>query len=179
MMSRRSSRILLCEQDQGVLSVDMAQQMKHMKTSLETADDGNEDNIQQPQMYAKDSLDRFGDDMFAIILSYLTIEDSFAYECVSKQFQRTVFEGVVNITLSDRFISKITKGMIIQTQLLATITTKLSNIQTIDSRGIINAYEEHIPELLNTFRNNCRHLREIYSDSPQVIQWIRPLLQIQ
>ncbi|CAG2113282.1 unnamed protein product [Medioppia subpectinata] len=154
----------------------MAQQMKHKKTSLETTVDGNEDNIQQPQIYAKDSLDRFGDDMFSIILSYLTIEDNFGYECVSKQFQRTVFDGVVDITLNNRFIRKISKTISIDTQLLATIAIKLSNIETIDCRGITTAYEEHIPELLNTFRNNCRLLREIYSDSPQVIQWIRPLV---
>ncbi|CAG2102922.1 unnamed protein product [Medioppia subpectinata] len=160
-----------------IIQYYMAQQMKHKKTSLETTDEGNEDNRQQPQIYAKDSLDRFGDDMFSIILSYLTIEDSFAYECVSKQFQRTVFDSVVDITLNDRFICKISKTISIDTQLLATIAIKLSNIQTIDCRGINTAYEEQIPELLNTFRDNCRHLREIHSDSPQVVQWIRPLVR--
>ncbi|CAG2101382.1 unnamed protein product, partial [Medioppia subpectinata] len=85
----------------------MTQQMKHKKTSLETTDDGNEDNIQQPQIYAKDSLDRFGDDLCALLLSYLPLEDRFRWECVSKQFQRTVFWSAVDITLSDRFMQRI------------------------------------------------------------------------
>ncbi|CAG2116927.1 unnamed protein product [Medioppia subpectinata] len=184
-------------------------------TSLETTDDGNEDNKQQPKIYAKNSMDRFGDDLCALIVSYLTFEDRFRYECVSKQFQRTVFESVVDITLSDRFINKILKrkkikrqlltrivikftnietidcrGITkkyeklfesvvditlsdrfinkilkrkkIKRQLLTRIVIKLTNIETIDCRGITKKYEKLVPEVLQIFRDNCRHLREIY-----------------
>ncbi|CAG2109774.1 unnamed protein product [Medioppia subpectinata] len=139
----------------------MAQQMKYKKTSLETTDDGNEDN-KQLQIYSKNSMDRFGDDMYGLILSYFSIEDRFQCECVSKQFQRTVFRSVVDITLNDRIIKRLRKEKTIDSQLLATIAIKCPNIQTIDCRGIDTEFEEHIPEVLNTFRDNCRHLREIY-----------------
>ncbi|CAG2115270.1 unnamed protein product [Medioppia subpectinata] len=68
----------------------MAQQMKRKKTSK-----------QWPQIYAKDSLDRFGDDLCELLLSYLTFEDRFRCECVSKQFRRKIFESVVDITFRD------------------------------------------------------------------------------
>ncbi|CAG2102212.1 unnamed protein product [Medioppia subpectinata] len=43
------------------------------------------------QNYPKDSLDRFGDDMCEHILSYLTLEDRFRCECVSKQWRRLIY----------------------------------------------------------------------------------------
>ncbi|CAG2103496.1 unnamed protein product, partial [Medioppia subpectinata] len=63
--------------------------MKHKRTSLESRDDGNDDNRQQIQIYAKNSMDRFGDDLYGLILSHLSLGDRFRCECVSKQFQRT------------------------------------------------------------------------------------------
>ncbi|CAG2112406.1 unnamed protein product [Medioppia subpectinata] len=78
----------------------MTQELTQMMASLETKDNSNEYN-KQPQMYAKNSMDRFGDDLCALLLSYLSIEDRFRCEYVSKQFQRTVFENAVDITLKD------------------------------------------------------------------------------
>ncbi|CAG2170348.1 unnamed protein product [Oppiella nova] len=43
------------------------------------------------QIYSKDSLDRFGDDLCEILLSYLSFEGRFRYECLSKQWQRVVY----------------------------------------------------------------------------------------
>ncbi|CAG2103259.1 unnamed protein product [Medioppia subpectinata] len=108
----------------------MAQQLTHLMALLDTTDDGNEDNKQQTQIYAKNSMDRFGDDMCALILSYLSFDDRFRYECVSKQFQRTVFESVVDIHIYDRFMNKIMNEMSIDTQLLATIAINPSKVLT-------------------------------------------------
>ena len=36
-------------------------------------------------------MDRFGDDLTELILSYLTLEDKFRLECVSKQWKRYIF----------------------------------------------------------------------------------------
>ncbi|CAG2100924.1 unnamed protein product [Medioppia subpectinata] len=184
--------------------------MMEMISSYFTTDDGNEDNRQQPQIYAKNSMDRFGDDLCGLLLSYLTFEDRFRYECVSKQFQRTVFKSVVDISINDQLIShkslkgrnfsynpmdlKIVGQMLshmydslmgyetteFNTQLLATIARKCPNIQTIDCRGIGTKYEEHIPEMLNIFRGNSRHLREIYcnlgQNSDQLCHTFGPLV---
>ncbi|CAG2116074.1 unnamed protein product, partial [Medioppia subpectinata] len=154
---------------------DMTQQMKHLKTSLETTDDGNEDNRQQTQLFAKNSMDRFGDDLCALLVSYISLEDRFRLECVSKQFQRTVFGSVVDITLSDEFIIYLMSGTLINTQLLATIARKFTNIGSIDCREITYGFYGKISHMLKTFRDNCRHLREIYATIWQMhSQWMHP-----
>ncbi|CAG2109834.1 unnamed protein product, partial [Medioppia subpectinata] len=137
----------------------MAQQKKQMMASLETTDDGERD--QRKEIYAKNSMDRFGDDMCALILSYLSLEDRFRLECVSKQFQRTVFGSVVDITLNYRLIRKLLNETTIKTQLLTTIGIKCPKIQTIDCQ-MGAEYEKHISEVLAIFRDNYLNLREIY-----------------
>ena len=44
------------------------------------------------KVYAKDSMDRFTDDLTEEILQYLTFEDKIRLECVSKQWKRCVFQ---------------------------------------------------------------------------------------
>ena len=44
------------------------------------------------KVYAKDSMDRFGDDLTEEVLQYLTSEDKIRLECVSKQWQRCVYQ---------------------------------------------------------------------------------------
>ena len=51
-------------------------------------------------VYRKDSMDRFGDDMLELILSYLSVEDKFRFECVSKQWKRCVFEKQFEFDIS-------------------------------------------------------------------------------
>ena len=43
------------------------------------------------KVYAKNSFDRFGDNLTELILQYLTFEDKVRLECVSKQWRRLVF----------------------------------------------------------------------------------------
>ncbi|CAG2108869.1 unnamed protein product, partial [Medioppia subpectinata] len=101
----------------------MTQLMKHSMTSLATTDDDNEDKRQQSRVYAKNSMDRFGDDLCALLLSYFPLEDRFRYECVSKQFQRTLFESVVDITINDTLLCKAARNYR-ESQSLATIAIK-------------------------------------------------------
>ncbi|CAG2109645.1 unnamed protein product [Medioppia subpectinata] len=153
----------------------MAQQITHLMASLETTDDGEDKDIQQPKVYAKNSMDRFGDDMFGLILSYLSPEDRFRYECVSKQFQRTVFDSVMDIELNDQLISKILKTKTTLTQTMETIAKKFPNIQTIDNREMICNNNG-----LQIFHDNCRYLRHIYCYIPsnryELIPKLRPLV---
>ncbi|CAG2107300.1 unnamed protein product [Medioppia subpectinata] len=155
----------------------MTQEVTQMMESLETTDDGNGDNRQQSKTYAKYSMDRFGDDMCGLILSYLSFKDRFRLECVSKQFQRTVFDSVIDININDRLIRQIQRTTITQT--IATIATKCPNIETIDLRGMFIKCE-HIPEVLRLFRDNCLNLREVYcnlrSNTAQLYQQFGPLV---
>ncbi|CAG2107404.1 unnamed protein product, partial [Medioppia subpectinata] len=152
----------------------MAQQLTQRMASLVTTDDGEDKDIQQPKIYAKDSMDRFGDDMFGLILSYLSLEDRFRCECVSKQIQRTVFESVVDIKLY-HLIRNIYKTKTTLTQAMETIAKKFPNIQIIDCRGMICNDNN-----LQIFHDNCRHLRHIYcskgSNCNQLIPKLRPLV---
>ena len=43
------------------------------------------------RVYARDSMERFGDDLTELILSYLYINDKVKFECLSKQWQRVIF----------------------------------------------------------------------------------------
>ena len=54
------------------------------------------------KVYAKNSFDRFGDDLNALILSYLTFEDKIRLECVSKQWQRCVYQRQFVIEIFDK-----------------------------------------------------------------------------
>ena len=51
----------------------------------------------------KDSFERFGDHLSELIVSYLTIEDKFRFQCLSKQWQRIVFnrQSILNIFWND------------------------------------------------------------------------------
>ena len=55
------------------------------------------------EVYPKESFDRFGDDLCEVLLSYLSFEDRFRYECLSKQFQRFIFTTVSEITIHWKF----------------------------------------------------------------------------
>ena len=63
--------------------------------------------------YRRDSFgDRFCDDLCEVIVQYLSLEDKLSLQCVSKQFQRTVFERQyelyvhMNFTEGDKFYLK-------------------------------------------------------------------------
>ncbi|CAG2171210.1 unnamed protein product [Oppiella nova] len=55
----------------------------------------------EAKVYTKDSLDRFGDDFCGVILSYLSFEGRFRYECVSKQWQRLVYKSQRELIIRD------------------------------------------------------------------------------
>ncbi|CAG2102983.1 unnamed protein product [Medioppia subpectinata] len=80
----------------------MTEEKNHSKTSQLTTDDDNEDNCRQPQIYAKNSIDRFGDDLCALLLSYFPLEDHIRCESLSKQFRRSVFVSLRDITIDHK-----------------------------------------------------------------------------
>ena len=49
--------------------------------------------------------DRFCDDLSQVLLQYLSLEDRLRLECVSKQFQRTVYQNVYHLLLDDKYVS--------------------------------------------------------------------------
>ncbi|CAG2112379.1 unnamed protein product, partial [Medioppia subpectinata] len=154
----------------------MAQPLTPKRTSHVITNNTREDNTQQAKNYPKNSMDRFGDELSQVLLSYLSFDDRFRYECVSKRFRKTVFKSVVDIDINDRFINLLTFNVkTIDTKILATIAIKCANIETIDCRGIRNRYGS-VSTVLHTFRHKCLHLRQIYCNLwRNSDQWIRSL----
>ena len=59
--------------------------------------------------FRRDSFsDRVCDDLSQILLKYLSLEDKLKLECVSKQFQRTVFQK--HYVFDERFLNFLFKG---------------------------------------------------------------------
>ncbi|CAG2165666.1 unnamed protein product [Oppiella nova] len=54
------------------------------------------------KVYPKDSIDRFGDDLCEVLLSYLSFEDRFRCECLSKQCQRVIFTTQSELLLTHK-----------------------------------------------------------------------------
>ena len=63
-------------------------------------------NERKEDNYRRDSFDdRFCDDLCEDILQYLSLEDKLRLECVSKQFQRTVFQRQYKLNLKEAIFS--------------------------------------------------------------------------
>ncbi|CAG2119900.1 unnamed protein product, partial [Medioppia subpectinata] len=63
----------------------------------------------RPQMYAKNSFDRFGDDLVRLILSYLSFnsfEEKSLHESVSKQFRKVIYDTINDISIRHEVIVK-------------------------------------------------------------------------
>src|ERR1700727_1481575 len=97
------------------------------------------------QIYSKDSFDRFGDDLCEVLLSYLSFSHRFRYECLSKQWQRFVFNTQTELYINLNYCKIILK--------------KCPNIQHIylDSRIDNSKFSLII--------KHCNHLNTIYINS--------------
>ena len=79
-----------------------------MSSSETTSDSHNSHSLNERKVvpkednYRRDSFDdRFCDDLCEDILQYLSLEDKLRLQCVSKQFQRTVFQSVYELYLDE------------------------------------------------------------------------------
>ena len=71
--------------------------------------DMNSDKNLIPKIVSKNSQsfdDRICDDLSEVLLQFLPLDDKLRLECVSKQFQRTVFQKQFPITLQKTFVEK-------------------------------------------------------------------------
>src|SRR6185437_15089515 len=110
-------------------------------------------------MYAKDSMDRFGDDLCGLILSYLKLDDRFRCECVSKQWQRLVYTTVRHLTIDEKLMTQMTQKRnlcgetYLDVSVMATIAKKCPHIKSIDCRLLPNnAYEPRVLETIDDLR---------------------------
>ncbi|CAG2166333.1 unnamed protein product [Oppiella nova] len=111
--------------------------------------------------YPKDSLDRYGDDLCGLVLSDLSLEECFRFECVSKQWQRSVFkpQNYVNV---EKHLKKwqIIKGKTIEDidwQILESVVRKCPNIRRFD----IEIHSEVTGRVFETLMSAYKHLTAI------------------
>ncbi|CAG2173256.1 unnamed protein product [Oppiella nova] len=107
----------------------------------------------------KDSLDRFGDDLCEVLLSFLSLEDRFRCECVSKQWQRVVYETQTDLIISGCDIDPIPAN--ISHKRFELILKKCANITRIEC----TAYGYVLTDsMVNSIVKHCRHLNAFLMD---------------
>ncbi|CAG2167898.1 unnamed protein product, partial [Oppiella nova] len=105
----------------------------------------------------RQSMDRLGDDLCQLLLSYLKTKDCFRYECVSKQWQRLIYTTVTDLKISEAMVNE---GKPMDTnrhlQAFELLLKKCSNIAFIDCDHDIN------DNMLSLITKHCNHLNGIY-----------------
>ena len=97
------------------------------------------------KVYAKDSMDRLGDDLTELILQYLTFEDKVRLECVSKQWRRLVFN----------------KQFVIELMLNSNSKNSINGV--LDDRGQVN--KQHLESVLQKCPNIIRVVLSLTDNS--------------
>ncbi|CAG2169633.1 unnamed protein product [Oppiella nova] len=118
----------------------------------------NDTNGTPEEYYTKDSFDRYGDDLCGLVLSYLSLEDCFRFECLSKQWMRCVFTSRHSLEFNDQLINKLSikEGLregCVDWETLRAQLKKCSNIRSIDMT--IDSQETAI--LFEVLMNSCKH----------------------
>ena len=139
-------------------------------------------------VYAKNSTDRFGDDLTELILSYLTLEDKFRFECMSKQWKRCVFQRQFELDISvmkkQNSLNKLfNNNRHLSRERLISVLKKCPNLRkvkvcTLEKSDVVSLIGQHCPRLRSlsvhsrgidmTFFRMCGHKIEelcIYGSS--------------
>ena len=107
------------------------------------------------------SFDRFSDDLTEQIVGYLTIEDKFRFECLSKQIRNKIFVNQTHLELgsdsdlSSKLVIKIWSK--VNYPVLEKVLRKLNYLTDIELKDGI----EVDAEVLKLIANNCHHLQRL------------------
>ncbi|CAG2175285.1 unnamed protein product, partial [Oppiella nova] len=123
----------------------------------------NDKNDTQEE-YSKNSFDRFGDDLHREMLSYLSFRDCFRFECVSKQWRRSIHQKqhklVINALLSEMSADHYLDVNRMDRQTFESVLKKLPNITRIEITVKSSATERVFEVLMNS--NECKDLNTIH-----------------
>ena len=110
-------------------------------------------------IYRRDSFsDRVCGDLSEVILQYLPIEIKFKFECVSKQFQRTVFQRHHDLDINEIRINSRKEPKAYESLL-----TKLSNIRSLEQKS--NNYFNFLNKSdIDLIVKCCNNFVEIHCD---------------
>ena len=112
------------------------------------------------KVYAKDSMDRLGDDLTEEVLQYLTFEDKIRLECVSKQWKRCVFEKQFVIEIGDNKTQNSLNRLLdnrkqLNEELFESVLKKCPNIKK------VNLLCKVFSEVLSLIGRYCHHLKSL------------------
>ena len=133
------------------------------------------------KVYAKNSFDRFGDDLTEEILQYLTFEDKIRLECVSKQWKRCVFEKQFVIELRHKRIEKqnsldklcyINNNLSYVTKVMSleSVLKKCSNITKVK---LGNKVDNSVLSLIGRYCPRIKSLTYVYSNGIKDYDFLR------
>ena len=123
--------------------------------------------------YRRDSFeDRFCDDLSQFVFQFLSLKDKLRLECVSKQFQRTVFEkhNILSIEVKNEWKKSKGKGRVekgyylyiknklIDLKSLEVLLKKCPNIKSIRMNGDYREYDFN--PMFSLIIENCNNLNE-------------------
>ena len=103
--------------------------------SCQTNGDNWNNEFMAKHKYPKDSMDRLGDDLTELVLSYLSFDNSVRFECVSKQWRRLVYQRQNKLIIDGQFIRKKPEGRrepLFRTEALESVLKKCPNVTTIN-----------------------------------------------
>jgi hypothetical protein len=145
---------------------------------IKTNENNNEMSAQNNDLIKRQSFsDRICDDLCEVLLKYLSFEDKIKFECVSKQFQRCVYnkQFVLDINcdyvdpnkrqnLLRNLINSKKNSMKINFKPLKNILMKCKFINKI----IVNKHFTEKENILLIIANNCQHLKSIDFDFSEI-----------
>lgn len=109
--------------------------------------------------YPKDSMDRLGDDLTELVLSYLSFEDKVRFESMSTQWRRLVFSKQTKLIIDNQMIEKSHRTRLFRLQAVESVLNKCPHITTI----VIQRGRHSIANLDQVFEliiKYCDHLHE-------------------
>ena len=83
--------------------------------------------------------DRVCDDLCEVLLQFLPIEDKFKFECVSKQFQRNVFQRQYHLNMTSIMNGRKTSSFL---QVIEKLMKKLPNIKSFEYNKRLEAIDD-------------------------------------
>ena len=112
-----------------------------------------------------DSLERLGDDLSEEVLSYLALKDKFRFECVSKRWQRLIFNKVFELKTNEaRGLIRLFRSneepelSLMDLQHLASFLKKCRFLRYISLHRLSGQNREQLFELVFKY---CKHLTEV------------------
>ncbi|CAG2175202.1 unnamed protein product [Oppiella nova] len=127
----------------------------------------------EEECYRKDSFDRYGDDLCEVILSHLSLDDCFRFECLSKQWKRSVFAKRHTLVVDNKLLRKWgvidnSKMRDINMKALMSVTNKCANITSIQMTITSKATEVVFIVLMSLTSHSLNAIDVRFSDEIDV-----------